>query len=69
VQVVVAVIEGEPPDPRVFLQLIEVGEPLTEQGGLAESSGADMTVSRWPASKVVPSRSATLGRATSCGRR
>ena len=36
-QVVVAVIEGEPPDPGVRLPLIEVAEPVTEQGGLAEA--------------------------------
>ena len=36
-QVVVAVIEGEPPDPCVSLPLIEVGEPVAEQGGLAEA--------------------------------
>jgi hypothetical protein len=36
-QVVVAIIEGEPPDPRVPLVLIEVGEPVTDQGGLAEA--------------------------------
>jgi hypothetical protein len=36
---------------------------------LPKPAGADTRVSRWPASRVVPSRSATLGRATSCGRR
>jgi hypothetical protein len=37
-QIVVAVIEGEPPDLRMSLPLIEVGAPVTEQGGLAEAS-------------------------------
>ena len=36
-QVVVAVIEGEPPDPRVSVPLMEVGEPVSEHGGLAEA--------------------------------
>ena len=36
-QVVVAVIEGEPADAGVSIPLIEVGEPVTEQGGLAEA--------------------------------
>ena len=36
-QVVVAVIEGEPADPRVSLPMIEFGEPVAEQGGLAEA--------------------------------
>ena len=35
-QVVVAVVEGEPPDPGVWLALIEVGEPVAEHRGLAE---------------------------------
>ena len=37
-QVVVAVIEGEPANPCIWLSRIEVGEPVTEQGGLAEAS-------------------------------
>ena len=35
-QVVVAVVEGEPPDSGVCPALIKVGEPVAEQSGLAE---------------------------------
>ena len=38
-QVVVALVEGEPSDSKRFLQLVEVGEPVAEHGGLAEPGG------------------------------
>lgn len=37
-QVVVRVVQGQPPNPGVWLALSQIGEPVAEHGGLSEPS-------------------------------